>query len=273
MAGSTWPAPGTGPTAERAHLLMIDDQGALRVGRAMATFSPDDDTSLLVAYLRLVRWMRHQRSSARIELRRTDIDTLAAHLGLDASEVVDRLGSLMGATVSQRRALVAMLATGAAVLCLAGGTAAAMSSGGDATPSPTTTAPDRTEITVAPTVTVEPGNTMTIETSADTTVVFAPPTGAPAGGFEPVEPGAPVSSVAPTEPSATGGPTPVVTPTPGVTVAAPAAPEPPTVAVGEPPVPAPPPEVAVGEPPVPAPPAEVAVGEPPVPTPPTVAAG
>ena len=251
MAEPTTGDPTGAPATERPQRLRIEPGGTLRAGDHRASFDPNDDESLLLSYLRLVRAARDQRRTPTIELRRADLETLAGHLAIETSDVVERLGRLMGASLAQRRGMAALLASGVAVLTLGVGTAAALAGDDDPAPAPTLTSVPRTVIASAP-------------------VVVSPPTGVP--DLEVV-----VVTLAPAEAeSAPSSPPPEST----VTVAVPANPvavtvpvvEPVEVAVGEPPEPV---EVAVGEPPVPIPPTpepptepEVAVGEPPVPVPP-----
>ncbi|MGD9705669.1 MAG: hypothetical protein AB7Q42_07885 [Acidimicrobiia bacterium] len=259
MAVSTWPAARAVPkTSDRSNELTIDPSGALRVGRAMATFVPGDDRSFLAAYLKLVRWLRNQKSTPQIELRRIDIEMLAEHLDADAADIVERLGSLMGATISQRRALVAMFATGAAVLCLAAGAGAATGGEPAESPSSVSTAPPANGLADSRTDLHDARPMIVIESTTPSSVVAS---AAPVPVVEPV-----AASAAPTEiaaPSAAGQAPAVVAPvvSGGADVVATTAPAADEVAVGEPPVPVPPAgteteaEVAVGEPPVPVQPA------------------
>ncbi|MEO5900010.1 MAG: sortase [Ilumatobacteraceae bacterium] len=93
--------------------------GVISTGGVRHGFSPGDTTSLLRAYLRLIRSLRHQNKAPAIALRRNDIDELARHLGVSGEEVVDRLTALMGATAAQRSAMTSMFAAGAIVIGLA----------------------------------------------------------------------------------------------------------------------------------------------------------
>lgn len=101
--------------------LEIRPFGVLTTNGVAMSFTPGDDTSLLASYLRLIRSVRNQETPHVIELRRDDIEVLAAHLGLDGEHVVARLGALMGVTGVQRRALVATYGTGAALVSLSTG--------------------------------------------------------------------------------------------------------------------------------------------------------
>jgi hypothetical protein len=98
--------------------------GRISAGGVSAPFEPLSSTSLLEAYLRLVRSLRRQKSAPTVELRRDDIEVLAAYLQEKGEVVVERLGALMGATRSQRTAMAGLFATGAVVIGLVGTAAA-----------------------------------------------------------------------------------------------------------------------------------------------------
>lgn len=98
--------------------LEIRPFGVVATNGVAMSFTPGDDTSLLASYLRLIRSVRNQEKPPVIELRRDDIDVLAAFLGWDGEHVVARLGALMGVTNVQRRALVATFAGGSPVVSL-----------------------------------------------------------------------------------------------------------------------------------------------------------
>jgi hypothetical protein len=102
----------------------IVEDGVISAGGVRAVFIPHNETSLLTAYLRLIRTMRRQRKAPMIALRRDDIEVLAAHLEMPGETVVDRLTALMGATLHQRTAIASMFAMGAVVIGLAGATVA-----------------------------------------------------------------------------------------------------------------------------------------------------
>lgn len=102
----------------------IVEDGVIAAGGVRAVFVPHNETSLLTAYLRLIRTMRRQRKTPMIALRRDDIEVLAAHLDVPGERVVDRLTGLMGATLHQRTAIASMFAMGAVVIGLAGATVA-----------------------------------------------------------------------------------------------------------------------------------------------------
>lgn len=101
------------------------DDGCVVAGGVSAAFSPNDPDSLLLSYLRLVRRMRKLERAPFVDLRRDDIDALAGYLRSTGEAVIDRLGSLMGASRTQRSAMAAMFASGAVVIGLVGGAAAA----------------------------------------------------------------------------------------------------------------------------------------------------
>ena len=94
------------------------------VGGRSVSFDPLDATDLLEAYLRLVRRARRQQSAPEVTLRREDIEVLASHLASTPEVVIDRLGSLMGATRAQRLAMASLFASGAMVVGLVGTAAA-----------------------------------------------------------------------------------------------------------------------------------------------------
>ena len=134
MAVSTWSTTRAAPTTERSDDLAIEPSGSLRAGRGNTTFVPGDDRSFLVAYLKLVRGLRHRKSDPEIALRRTEIELLADHLHADPADILERLGALMGASITQRRVLAASFAAGAAVIFVAVGASAAISGGGVSSP-------------------------------------------------------------------------------------------------------------------------------------------
>ena len=169
----------------------IAKDGVISAGGVRAVFVPHNETSLLTAYLRLIRAMRRQRKAPMIALRRDDIEVLAAHLAVPGERVVDRLTSLMGATLHQRTAIASMFAMGAVVIGLAGATvagppdrSAAIVAGKD--PSASTVvavvqAKNQTEVTTAvvdSTTSTEPATdvpqTVAAAPVADTTVTVSP---------------------------------------------------------------------------------------------------
>ncbi len=84
-------------------------------------FSPGDSTSLMVAYLRLIRRMRNQKKAPAIVLRRDDILVIARYLDIDGAVVVERLSTLMNVSAAQRNTMAMLFATGAIVIGLAAG--------------------------------------------------------------------------------------------------------------------------------------------------------
>ncbi|MCU1391274.1 MAG: hypothetical protein JWL72_4612 [Ilumatobacteraceae bacterium] len=98
--------------------------GVISAGGVRASFVATSSTSLLTAYLRLIRSMRRQKKAPMIALRREDVEVLAEYLDESGETIVDRLTALMGATLTQRTAMATMFATGAIVIGLAGSTAA-----------------------------------------------------------------------------------------------------------------------------------------------------
>ena len=90
--------------------LEIRPFGVIATSGLTTPFVPDDSTSLLSSYLRLVRQLRLQQREPSIELRREDIEVIAEFLGESPVAVIDRLGALMGATPGMMNGLgVAML--------------------------------------------------------------------------------------------------------------------------------------------------------------------
>lgn len=92
--------------------------GVLALGADTAPFDPGDIASLLAAHISLVRRLQPQQREAALLLRRDDVTTLADLLGETATEVIDRLGALMGATRAQRASMAALFAAGALVIGL-----------------------------------------------------------------------------------------------------------------------------------------------------------
>jgi len=103
---------------ERVPLEVDAASGALTTAGIMRTFTPGDEDELLTAYRLLVRELRDIPHEPTVALRREDVELLASHLRKDAAVVLSRLGELMGATVTQRRSMVAAFAAGAALIVL-----------------------------------------------------------------------------------------------------------------------------------------------------------
>ena len=99
--------------------LIIDRRGVITTGGVEARFDPAEETSLLRAYLRLVRALRSQQREPMIDLRRSDVEALAEYLHDSGAAVVERLGALMGATRIQRSSMAKMFVAGAMVIGLA----------------------------------------------------------------------------------------------------------------------------------------------------------
>jgi sortase (surface protein transpeptidase) len=84
-------------------------------------FSTDDPTSLMVAYLRLIRRLRNQKQTPAVALRRDDVLVLARYLDIDGAEVVERLSTLMKVSAAQRNTMAMLFATGAIVIGVTAG--------------------------------------------------------------------------------------------------------------------------------------------------------
>jgi hypothetical protein len=108
----------------RLPLIVDETVGRIATAGISSSFVAGDEDSLLTAYLRLVRELRSLERAPEITLRRGEVEALAAHLRQDGALVLDRLGQLMGASITQRRSMVAMFAAGAALIVLAGGAVA-----------------------------------------------------------------------------------------------------------------------------------------------------
>jgi transcriptional regulator with XRE-family HTH domain len=92
--------------------------GVLSANGVARSFTPGDDTSLMNAYIELIRAIRDDDTTHLLDLRRSDIDLLAEHLAIPGDLVVERLAGLMGAPLVQRRAMARMFMTGALVISL-----------------------------------------------------------------------------------------------------------------------------------------------------------
>ncbi len=137
--------------------LEVRPMGVLVTGGIAQSFTPGDETSLLMTYLKLVRQLRSAERAPSIELRREDVEVLAEHLGRPGESIVDRLGALMGATVAQRRAMAGLFVSGALVIGLAGGSVAALGGGNGGGGGSDTTVPAREAVTTT-IVTVDPAS-------------------------------------------------------------------------------------------------------------------
>ena len=118
-----------------SRLPVVVGHGVLSAGGVRTSFTPADSTSLLTAYLRLIRQLRHQKKAPTVDLRRDDIEALAAHLLETGETVVERLAALMGATRTQRTAMATLFASGAIVIGLST-SATAMHGDADASTTP-----------------------------------------------------------------------------------------------------------------------------------------
>jgi hypothetical protein len=126
--------------------------GTISAGGVHAAYEAGDPRSLLETYLRLVRRLRDQERHEAVDLRREDIEGLAAYLGATGESVVEQLGALMGATRTQRRAMAGMFLAGALIITVAVPSVAAVT-GGESSPafdvnpgSPWVTASDAVEV-------------------------------------------------------------------------------------------------------------------------------
>jgi len=120
--------------------------GVLSTNGVARSFTPGDDTSLMTAYIDLIRAVRDDDTTRLLDLRRSDIDLLAKHLAIPGDLIVERLAGLMGATLVQRRTMARMFVAGALVITL-GAAGAAVDATADteasAVRSPVPTAPAR----------------------------------------------------------------------------------------------------------------------------------
>jgi hypothetical protein len=103
----------------------------LSAGGAMAHIRANEPEALLREYLRLIRRVRNQQRDRSVALRRTDIDALAEHLGWSDEQVLARLADLMGVTRRQRATMLAVLATGAALITISSPFAPAAAAAGN----------------------------------------------------------------------------------------------------------------------------------------------
>jgi transcriptional regulator with XRE-family HTH domain len=96
------------------------DEGRIAAGGYAVKFHDGDVTSLLLAYLTLVRRLRGGDHPPAIDLRRSDIELIAHHLDITADEVIDRFGEVTGARGFERTAMSGMFAGGAEVIGMTG---------------------------------------------------------------------------------------------------------------------------------------------------------
>jgi len=141
-------------------------------------YVPEQPDALLQAYLLLVRSLRRQRRTPVVDLRRDDLEVLASYLDEPRESVLHRLATLMNATQRKRAAMTGVLATGAAVIGLAGIAVAVDSPSSTVVDgnSPTTVSVAPTQVTTQATVvTTSPGVQVTTQvTTQATTVTTAP---------------------------------------------------------------------------------------------------
>ena len=121
--------------------IAITGGGLITAGGVDAVFEPGDPGSLLETYLRLVRRLRDQERDEVVSLRREDIEGLAEFLGQSGESVIAQLGTLMGATKTQRRVMAGMFLTGATIITLAVPSVAALSTGSGTDTGATVTPP------------------------------------------------------------------------------------------------------------------------------------
>lgn len=247
--------------------------GLLAAGGTTATFAPDDPDALLESYLRLVRRLRDQQRADEVSLRRDEVERLAAHLGTSGETVLERLGTLMGATKAQRRMMAGLFLAGAMVITVAVPSVAALSGGsGDGAASPATSiAAGAVTASGAAGAAVEPRPAATDDGNADGDAEDATRSATIDVRSGPDGPGAIsvdlLTRAEPTaEPPTADEPVEPVAETPTDVVSDPAPPPPEPAAPVQPDPPAEPVEVAVGPPPEPDPPS-VIVEPAPAPTP------
>jgi hypothetical protein len=266
--------------AERTDIAIDPGGSTISAGGVHATFDADDPRSLLETYLRLVRRLRDQERDEIVELRREDIEGLAEHLDEPGESVVQQLGTLMGATRTQRRAMAGMFIAGALIITVAVPSVAAVTGGDsptafDVTPgSPSVDVVEVIEVVEALDE-IDPANDVLHDVDGPARRERPTENGVVLEDLEPVHHVAPEVTEA-TEPPADTSPagtppadtSPAETPEPvEVHVAPPPVPTAPTVAVDPVPTAVPDvepgvepgaePEVAVGPPPVPAAPDEI----------------
>lgn len=126
----TTPAPVSRVARHPREPLTVDlGRGRLRAGGHEASFDPAAPDALELAYLHLVRRMRDVHRDPSFVLRSDDVTALARALDRDAVSVLQRLGELMGATVTQRRSMVTAFLAGTLLIVVATGAVAL--AGGD----------------------------------------------------------------------------------------------------------------------------------------------
>ena len=285
--------------------IAITGDGLITAGGVDAVFEPGDPGSLLETYLRLVRRLRDRERDEVVSLRREDIEGLAEFLGQSGESVIEQLGTLMGATKTQRRVMAGMFLTGAMIITVAVPSVAALSTGSGTDTGATVTPPsaavadipaapdasdvdhqDRDRTTVDHGAGVDgmddgTGDADGPRLSSPLVIPAGPVTvgGAPSlSDDDPGTPEAPAVEPAPSQP-APSQPAPIEPAEPAVEVGTPPTPTEPSLVVDPvvaPSIPAPAPSVIAPDAlPGPEPQPEpddvvVAVGPPPVPAPPSV---
>jgi hypothetical protein len=106
--------------------------GSIQAGGHQARFDPAEQDAAELAYLKLVRRMRDVHREPSFVLRSDDVEALASALDEDPVTVLERLGALMGATVTQRRSMVTAFLAGALLIVVA---TSAVAVGSDNSPS------------------------------------------------------------------------------------------------------------------------------------------
>ena len=99
-------------------LPLLVDADSLQTGGVTVFYRPGDRPSLFTGYLALICQLRQNPISPTIELRRDDIEAIAAFVGDASTKVVDDLAVMLGANQRQRNALAAILTTGVGVVTL-----------------------------------------------------------------------------------------------------------------------------------------------------------
>lgn len=107
---------------------VVVDGGSVSAGGRSERIDGVGATSVLSAYLRLVRALRRVPADAAVELRRDDIEVLAVEFGLAPDRVVEQLAELLGAQREERATVLGLFHGGATVIGLVG-TAVAAGSG------------------------------------------------------------------------------------------------------------------------------------------------
>lgn len=116
------PFPGHSPRPTDLSVDMAD--GRLEACGRRVRFDPSDPDGVLLAYLRLVRTLRGVQREPSFVLRRGEVLELAEVMRWDAVDVLDHLGELMGASITERRTMVTSFAAGALLIAVATGAAA-----------------------------------------------------------------------------------------------------------------------------------------------------